>query len=245
MNRNNLWKFIIVVVVVPWSFVEMYPPIGRDLVQEFKDKAIGSRKDAAYTNILERLEKLQQINPQRGFGNLVEAVGTNDITLYFPQYPEAKNEANPSRAVLNLLQRDAAGKIHLGLDLQGGTSFLVGMDPAWLAANTNGMLAQAAGRAQVLDKAVEVLRKRVDKLGVAEPIIQPQGDDRILIQLPGLSDAEKDRARENIKKAAYLEIRLVHPDSDTLVLQGMGEPGCEFLRYPHKQRDGRDVAGYL
>ena len=57
MNRNNLWKFIIVVLVVVWSFVEMYPPIGRDLVQEFKDKAIGSRKDAAYTNILERLEK--------------------------------------------------------------------------------------------------------------------------------------------------------------------------------------------
>jgi SecD/SecF fusion protein len=230
MNRNNLWKFIIVVLVVVWSFVEMYPPIGRDLVQEFKDKAIGSRKDAAYTNILERLEKLQQITPQRAFGNLVEAVGTNDITLYFPQYPEAKSEAYPSRAVLNLLQRDAAGKIHLGLDLQGGTSFLVGMDPDWLAANTNGVMAQQGGRETMLYQAVEVLRKRVDKIGVAEPIIQPEGDSRILIQLPGLSDADKDRARENIKKAAYLELRMVHPDSAKLLADGLSEPGYEVLR---------------
>jgi len=74
MNRNNLWKFIIVVVVVAWSFIEMYPPIGRDLVQEFKDKAIGSRKDATYTNILETLDKLQQKNPQRAFANLIDAV---------------------------------------------------------------------------------------------------------------------------------------------------------------------------
>src|SRR5258708_3199963 len=142
MNRNNLWKFIIVVLVVVWSFAEMYPPVGRDLVQEFKDKAIGSRKDATYTNILERLEKLQKNNPQRAFGNLAEAVSTNDITVYFPQFPEVKSEADPSRAVLNRLQRDAAGKIHLGLDLQGGTSFLVGMDSNWLAANTNGIGAQ-------------------------------------------------------------------------------------------------------
>jgi hypothetical protein len=83
MNRNNLWKSIIVVLVVVWSFIEMYPPVGRDLVQEFKDKAIGSRKDAGYTNILERLEKLQQKTTQRGFGNLVEAVGTNDMTVFF------------------------------------------------------------------------------------------------------------------------------------------------------------------
>jgi len=41
---------------------------GATWLQEFKDKAIGSRKDAAFTNILERLEKLQQTNPQRAFG---------------------------------------------------------------------------------------------------------------------------------------------------------------------------------
>lgn len=242
MNRNNLWKFIIVVLVVVWSFIEMYPPVGRDLVQEFKDKAIGSRKDAAYTNILERLEKLQQKTPQRGFGNLVEAVGTNDITVYFPQFPEVKSEADPSRAVLNRLQQDAAGKIHLGLDLQGGTSFLVGMDTNWLTANTNGISAQQGGRENMLYQAVEVLRKRVDKIGVAEPIIQPEGDSRILIQLPGLSDADKGRARENIKKAAYLEIRLVHPDSSKLLSEELTEPGYEALTLREPGTNGQTTA---
>ena len=60
-------------------------------------------------------------------------------------------------------------------------------------------------------QAVEVLRKRVDKFGVAEPIIQPAGSDRILIQLPGLSEADKESAKRQIQQAAFLEFRLVHP----------------------------------
>jgi SecD/SecF fusion protein len=153
-----------------------------------------------------------------------------------------KSEADPSRAVLNRLQQDAAGKIHLGLDLQGGTSFLVGMDTNWLAANTNGISAQQGGRENMLYQAVEVLRKRVDKIGVAEPIIQPEGDSRILIQLPGLSDADKDRARENIKKAAYLEIRLVHPDSSKLISEGLTEPGYETLTLREPGTNGQTTA---
>ena len=46
---------------------------------------------------------------------------------------------------------------------------------------------------------MEVLRKRVDKFGVAEPIIQPAGENRILIQLPGLSEAEKESAKNQIQ----------------------------------------------
>src|SRR4051812_19064806 len=127
MNRNNLWKFIFVIAVLVWSFYEIYPPTPRNLATEFKEKAY--KKDATFTNILERLDKLQQANPERAYANLVDAIGTNDIVTYFPNYKEAvKNEANPSRAVLNRLQRDAAGKIKLGLDLQGGTQFLVGVD---------------------------------------------------------------------------------------------------------------------
>ena len=61
-----------------------------------------------------------------------------------------------------------------------------------------------------LSQAVEVLRKRVDRFGVAEPVIQPAGNNRILIQLPGLSEADQARAKVSIQKAAFLEFRLVH-----------------------------------
>jgi hypothetical protein len=55
------------------------------------------------------------------------AIGTNDIRPYFP-YFDVHQEEHPTYAILNLLQRKAAGKIKLGLDLQGGTEFLVSLD---------------------------------------------------------------------------------------------------------------------
>ncbi|HWI57475.1 MAG TPA: hypothetical protein VNZ22_09625, partial [Bacillota bacterium] len=179
MNRNNFWRFVLVLLVVLWSLYELYPPKGRDLVQVFRERAVS--RDGTFSNIVAKVTSLQKTMPDRSYDNLAEAIGTNDITKYFPYY-EAKNEANPKAYILNRLQREAAGRIKLGLDLQGGTSFLVKMDTSSL---TN---VQEEGAA--LSQAVEVLRKRVDKFGVAEPLIQPQGKDQILVQLPGLSAAD-------------------------------------------------------
>ncbi|MDB6108476.1 MAG: protein translocase subunit SecDF [Pedosphaera sp.] len=229
MNRNNLWKFVFVIAVLLWSFYEMYPPVGKDLAVEFKEKAV--RQDDAFKGILDRLQKLQTEKPERTFANLVDAVGTNDITHYFPFY-EVKGELNPTRAVLNHLQKDAAGKIKRGLDLQGGTSFVVGMETDKIDTN------KVATKEQALSQAVEVLRKRVDRFGVAEPVIQPQGSDRILIQLPGLSESDKESAREQIRKAAFLEFRMVHDDSDRLREEGMSVPGYEWLQTKETSQTG-------
>jgi SecD/SecF fusion protein len=252
MNRNNLWKFIFVVLVILWSFYEMYPPTPRNLAAEFQEKAV--RPDAAYTNIVERLQKLQAAHPERAYANLKEAIGTNDITRYFPQY-EISGELDPNRAVLTRLQREAAGKIKLGLDLQGGTSFTVGVDYSRAVNGTNaeatGTNAMNAGVADerknvMLSQAVEVLRKRVDRLGVSEPVIQPLGEDRIEIQLPGLSEADKDSARANIQKAAYLEFRMVHEDSDKLLREGLPVPGYEVLKEKRVNADGKqEISAYL
>ncbi len=59
----------------------------------------------------------------------------------------------------------------------------------------------------VIDRAMQILRNRIDQFGVAEPIIQRQGDDRILVQLPGLLD--KERAVKLIGQTAQLEFKLV------------------------------------
>ena len=64
---------------------------------------------------------------------------------------------------------------------------------------------------------MEVLRKRIDRFGVAEPIIQSAGGNRILIQLPGLSQSDKESAREQIQRTAYLEFRMVRDDSDEII----------------------------
>lgn len=227
MSKKNLWKWLLTVFIVAWSISEIYPPTPRDLIQTFEKLAVN--KDTNFTAIVTAARELAKQYPDRAYGNLLVAIGTNDITKYFPDV-DVKSEKEPTRAILNYVQRKAAGEIKLGLDLQGGTSFLVGIDT-----NKLNKVDPDAKRA-ALSQAVEVLRKRVDRFGVAEPIIQPAGEDRILIQLPGLSEADKESAKRQIQKAAFLEFRMVHPQSDELIKKGIIPPGYEILK--ERRRDG-------
>jgi SecD/SecF fusion protein len=244
MRRNNRWIFLFVVLIVCWSFYEMYPPTSRSLVQEFETRAVN--RDTNFTGIVQRLQPLQQARPEREFANLQEAIGTNGIQSYFPFF-NAKNEVYPNTFILNQLQREALGKIKLGLDLQGGTSFLVEMDTNRLiyvetVTNSSGAVEVITNMARTegaLSQAVEVLRKRVDAFGVAEPIIQPAGGNRILIQLPGLSEADKESAKAQIQKAAYLEFRMVKEDSDEIIKNNEPiPPGYVLLKRVEQQPNG-------
>jgi SecD/SecF fusion protein len=229
MNRNNFWRFVLVALVILWSLFELYPPKGRDLLLYFREKAVN--RDPAFSTIYTNALALQKAMPEKSYDNLAEAIGTNDITRYFPAFG-AKEQLHPTPFILNRLQREAAGRIRLGLDLQGGTSFLVEMD-------TN-RLAQASDASTALSHAVEVLRKRVDKFGVAEPLIQPEGNDRILVQLPGLSASDQESAKVAIQKAAFLEFRLVSPTSDQDIKDGIVQPGYEILKRKERMRNGRE-----
>ncbi len=93
-------------------------------------------------------------------------------------------------------------KIQLGLDIQGGTSFLIRLMGGDKDVNKG-----------MLDQAVEVIRKRVDYFGGGEPIISPVGNDRILVQIPGLSTEKIQEAREQLSRVAKLEFRMVYPDN--------------------------------
>src|SRR5213596_2973185 len=93
-------------------------------------------------------------------------------------------------------------KIALGLDIQGGTSFLIRLVAGDKPINKG-----------MLDQAVEVVRKRVDYFGASEPIISPVGNDRILVQIPGLDTAKIQEARDQLSRVAKLEFRLVYPDN--------------------------------
>ena len=93
-------------------------------------------------------------------------------------------------------------KIALGLDIQGGTSFLIRLMGGDKEVNKG-----------MLDQAVEVIRKRVDYFGGGEPVITPVGNDRILVQIPGLDTAKIQEAREQLSRVAKLEFRLVYPDN--------------------------------
>jgi SecD/SecF fusion protein len=82
---------------------------------------------------------------------------------------------------------------------------------------------------------VEILRRRVDKYGVAEPSIQKSGTDRIEIQMPGLTDAEKNEVKQQIERAAFLEFRMVHPENARLSGR---RPDSRRLRDPDRGAPG-------
>ncbi len=90
-----------------------------------------------------------------------------------------------------------------------------------------------AFQGQALQQNVLTLRNRVNELGVAEPIIQQQGADRVVVQLPGVQDTAK--AKDILGRTASLEIRMVdedHADAQSLAeaLKGLVPPGDEFYR---------------
>jgi protein-export membrane protein SecD len=97
--------------------------------------------------------------------------------------------------------------VTLGLDLQGGSHLTLEIDdPAGAM--------PAAQRADATDRALTVIRSRIDELGVAEPVIQKEGDERIIVQLPGAREADQQRAREIIQRSAFLQFQIVRPLSD-------------------------------
>ena len=112
-----------------------------------------------------------------------------------------------------------------GLDLQGGMHLALEVedrDGTWTT----------EARADATDRALKIIRTRIDQFGVEEPLIQKEGDDRIIVELPGIED--KDRAKEILQQTAFLEFQLVRsgreliealPRIDRAIVQAVGVEG--------------------
>ncbi|WP_018231426.1 protein translocase subunit SecD [Thioalkalivibrio thiocyanodenitrificans] len=92
-------------------------------------------------------------------------------------------------------------------------------------------------RRLALQQNITTLRNRVDELGVSEPIVQQQGEDRIVVQLPGVQDTA--RAKEILGATATLEFRLVDEDNDPYEAQATGRTPSGSRLY--RERDGSPV----
>jgi len=218
MDRKLLNRFLLVVGCLLFAAYYIYPPyplaladIARKNLTQSDSKLDAILNKAAAAPIPKQWEIITGAVADEGI----------DLRPFFakirlPQRINTQEEAN--RAILAYLQREASPKITLGLDLQGGTSFLVKLD-------TKDIPEQQLETVQ--NQAIEILRKRIDRFGVSEPIIQPVGRDRINIQIPGLSEDRRLDAKNQIEKVARLEFRLVHPQSEQFIAQNNIPPGYE------------------
>lgn len=119
-------------------------------------------------------------------------------------------------------------KVKLGLDLKGGMHLTLKVDIDKLPKEPKEV------REEATDRAIEIIRNRIDQFGVSEPLIQKQGKAHIVVQLPGITDRE--RAFQIIKQTAHLEFKLVSEDMDKIsaALEGNVPAGYE-LKYLDKQ----------
>ena len=110
-------------------------------------------------------------------------------------------------------------KINLGLDLQGGMHLVLRVDTSKLPPEA---------RASAPERALEVIRNRVDEFGVKEPSIQLQCTENIVVQLPGVTD--RNRALDLLGKTAHLEFKMVVDDAEKLkeAMAGTVPEGCEL-----------------
>ena len=112
-------------------------------------------------------------------------------------------------------------KVKLGLDLKGGMHLILKVDIDKLPEEA---------RHDATDRAIEIIRNRIDQFGVSEPLIQRQGTNYIVVQLPGVTDRE--RALQIIRQTAHLEFKLVNEDIEKInaALEGNVPTGYE-LKY--------------
>ncbi len=94
-------------------------------------------------------------------------------------------------------------------------------------------------RTYAVQQNITILRNRVNQLGVAEPLVQRQGADRIVVELPGIQDTA--RAKEILGATATLEFRLVNTNVDPSALETGRIPGDSEVKYT---RDGRPTILY-
>jgi len=95
------------------------------------------------------------------------------------------------------------GEMRLGLDLQGGIHMVYKADLSQI---------EPGEEANIMDGVVAVLNNRINPLGVTEPVIQKQGQDRILVELPGVSITDKEK--ERLSRVALLKFGELAADDE-------------------------------
>jgi preprotein translocase subunit SecD len=193
MKRNLLWRGLLILAVLVFAVAIAYPPekkinLGLDLqggmhlvLQVQTADALRAETDADIARLvrLAEDESLAGLRPRRTGDTAFEVAGLST---------EAKDKLGrlAERAMANGWEsREAGDRVVFTMTAQN-------------AANV---------RRLSVTQAVQTIRNRIDAFGVSEPVIQEVGEDRILVQLPGVDDPE--RVRSLIKNTAFLEFRIV------------------------------------
>ena len=125
---------------------------------------------------------------------LIGALLIASVWALFPRSVTVRHEASDGAVTY---REENRFPLKWGLDLAGGMYMALEIDESKQA---------VADKADQLDRALTVLRQRIDQFGVEEPNIQRAGDDKIIVELPGVDDEQ--RALDIVRKQAFLEFQI-------------------------------------
>jgi SecD/SecF fusion protein len=215
MNRNTGWKLLIIVVLIGLSVWKLYPPaktinLGLDLK--------GGMHLVLQVDLLKYFEN-KASNTDEAFQDYLKTV---------------KEQMTKITAELPTVLLDEAEKKNIELSKY----FSDYLPDEKIKPNFKIIEAFWADALDAPNKAQEIIRRRVDAFGVSEPLIQTQGKNRILVQLPGIK--EKERAKALLGKMAIMEFRIVSDDNQKTLeaMKGTPPPGYELL---YEKREGASL----
>lgn len=248
MFRRQLSRLILSVTVVICAVFALVPVQDREFAAFVRDEATAKQPD--FTRLLARAEErvaaAKAANRPLSVFSALKQIGHEeqvDLGQYFPHINlgAVKNVDRRNNMLLNELLRLSKGRLQFGLDLKGGVAFTLEADQAELAKM------EEQERAGQLSQAIKVISDRVNSLGVAEPIIRASGDNRIEVQLPGVSTKENPEMIATIQKPARLDFRLVMEGTGPMATRPPGEapPGYEFMATDNEDhRTGEIITTY-
>jgi SecD/SecF fusion protein len=239
MLKRNLWKLVLCLALIAWAGSQLVPLKDAPSFADFA-KTQATAKQADFAKLVDEAAARKQNNPGETpseYVGLKQIGKERRIDLSREYFPHIRLEASlrniekRNDIVLNELLRLSKGRLQLGLDLKGGVAFtLEALDKPGDSADPN-------ARKEKLQKAIEIIRDRINAFGVAEPVIRPIGENRIEVQLPGVSTKDNPDVVNQVKAPARLDFRMVHPTAQP----GPGAetpPGYEIKVLEHEGRGG-------
>jgi len=244
MLKRNLWKLILSSAIVLWAVSSLLPLKDRKFDTYIADQAQAKRTE--FTALIKEASAGVASHKYASVYVALKSIADErkiDLTQYFPELKlEASlhNIQKRNDILLNYLLKKSQSPLQLGLDLKGGVAFTLQVDDSAFA-NSG-----ATARAEKLQKAIEIIGNRINGLGVAEPLIRPVGDNRIEVQLAGVSTKDNPEVVDNLKKPARLEFCLVHPTlNPATTAPDDVPPGYRTLTLDREGANGQDATTEL
>ena len=228
-SRTWFWKIAVSLVALAVAWFEFHPIAPIPLDQFVPTQVIDLKKpefDKLHAEALERVKynkdaavaadkkSVSYFQALRDIGEGRGRAAPVDFRPFFfteDQIVREPDQTKRNGIVLKQLLVSSQGRLKLGLDLQGGVSFTLKVDPTGAESGEKGVGDKSnVSAADMVNQAIQVMEQRVNQFGVAEPVIRPVGTLSLEVQLPGEDAANNPDVIDALKKPAKLEFRQVH-----------------------------------